>query len=474
MTDPFNPAPPVGPPHDGELLGPIGDYLGFALRSLGRHKLLATSAFVLVAALGVGVARVVPLKYQVLATLLVQKNPLVAALSNPGMSRDWDAPTLAARETVIRRQNLVALCEQTEFVKRYRASRAPAIRARDWLVEKLTGKPKTDAQVLDDLVNALEQKLWVTVGQEGTVTIGFTWSDPELAYAIVQAAVQNYLEARNTAEIGAMGEAIAILQGHDARVQKDIATAIEQLEDKERALRIQQAPRRTPVVRASALPDEELVRLRGVLAARRRALADLEDYRQRRQTELQTQLDQLLAVYAPEHPAVVSARQSLEAIATPSPQIADLRAEIAKLEQDVASRAKETSEPPQGPATLEMDLAQARLTEAQDPRLEYEREQLEMLLRRHAALVDRIDSTRIALNTAQVAFEQRYSIISPARRPKGPLKPYRLMLSAAGVVGGALFALFVTVVRDLSRGRILERWQVEQALDLPVLTELRR
>ena len=469
------PSVPVSPSshQDGDLLGPVGDYLGFALRSVGRHKMLVACIFVAVAALGVGVAKVVPLKYQVVSTILTQRNPIMAAMS-PGGNRDWDTPTLAAQEIIKRRQNLTALAEQTNFVNRYRASRAPAIRARDWLVEHFSGKRRTDAQVLDDLVNALQTKMWVTVGPEGTVTIGCNWSDPGLAFDLVQAAVQSFFEARNAAEIGARGEAIAILQGHDARVQKDIAAAIEQLEEKERSLRIQSAPHRMPMPRPSALPDEELVRLQGVLAARRRALAELEDYRQRHLQELQQQLDAQLAVYAPEHPAVVSARQSLESFSAPSPQIGDLKAEIAKLEADIATRTKDAKGPAPEPASLELEMARQRVTEAQDPRLEYERGQVEMLLRRHAALVERIESARIELNTAQAAFDQRYSLVTPAQRPKGPLKPTRPMLAVAAMVLAMGVALIAAVVKDLLRGRILERWQVEQALDLPVIVEIRR
>jgi hypothetical protein len=37
-----------------------------------------------------------------------------------------------------------------------------------------------------------------------------------------------------------------------------------------------------------------------------------------------------------------------------------------------------------------------------------------------------------------------------------------------------LLALFVAAAPDLRAGRVMQRWQVERVLDLPVLAELRR
>ena len=469
--------PELPSPNQDDLFGPLAHYAGFTIRAPGRHKVLAVFVFLLCTGLGVAAVYTYPIKYRAQATILGQRNPLMGVLSNPGMNREWDTPMRAARESVIRRQNLVALCEQTDLVRRYRARRAPVVRARDAIRKAILGREKTDEQVKEDLVDALESHMSVSVAPEGTATIAFTWPDPDIARDVVEAAVEGFLEARNSSEIGAMGEAIAILQGHDARIQKEIAAAIEQLDQKERALRIRSPARRPAAARIHPRQDEDLVRLQGMLVARRRSLADLEEFRQRRTAELQLQLAQQLAVYAPEHPSVAGTRQNLESLSKPSPQMVELRAEIAELEREVERRTGSrdaTSPTVMNAFELELAAARSRVLETQDPRLEYERGQLEALLRRHAFLLERIDAARIELDTAQAAFQQRYSVITPPRRPARPIKRYGLIFVLGGFAGGLALACLSAATLDLLRGRIEERWQLEQGLDLPVLAESER
>lgn len=469
------PTPPaVEPP--GDVFGPLGDWVLFVLRAPLRHKRLAAAVLLTFVVLGALAAWALPQKYQVSATLLVQRNPLLGALSGAGANRDQDAPTRAAREMVIRRDNLVSLCKQTDFVRKYLERRPPAARAREWLARTLLRQERTAAQLQDDLVSALQDGLLVDVSNEGAVTIGFFWSDPEIAYEIVQAAVSSFIETRNESEIGSLGEAIAILQGHDARLQKEIAGAIHELDDKEQGLRTRTAPRRASGPAPTRKEDEELERLRGTLSARKRALADVEDFRQRRTAELQAQLAQQLTVYAPEHPAVAGTRQAIASFSMPSPQVADLKAEIAQVERRIGERSGGAAEPaPSAPAVDQgLAAARARLLEQTDPRLEYERRQLETLVRRHSSLVDRVESARIELDAARSASEQRYPVITPPKRPRGPLKPYRLMITVGAIVVGLLAACAASAARDLWSGVIVEPWQVEKSLQLPIIVRSRR
>jgi len=472
------PSESAAPADQGEVFGPVADWAGFVLRAPRRHPRLALAAFGATVLLALVAAWVLPNRYLVNASILAQRNSLMSVITGPEGYRE--APTRAAREILIRRDNLVALATQTNFVQRYRATLSPGARMREWIGAKILRKPRPDDQVLDDLVDSLETRLTVSVGDEGTVNIGFEWSDPQIAFDIVQAAVQSFLEARNAADIGSVGEAIAILQVHDTRLQKEIAEGTAALDAQERALRIRSGtPARpaTPVPAVKAL-DEELVRLEGILAARRRALADVEEYRQRRLGEMQVQLAQQLAIYAPGHPLVASTKQSIESLSSPSPQVAELKAEISRVEKEIAQRGGKPSDvrPLAAAASAVDELAatRARLLEVQDPRLEYERQQLEQMLRRRAALVEKIDRARIELDAAQAAFQERYSVITPPKMPRGPKRPLGLMLLAAGLVGGALAALAVSALSDLARGRVVERWQVERSLGLTVLAQTRR
>jgi uncharacterized protein involved in exopolysaccharide biosynthesis len=464
------PSPPLPSSDDGDLFGPLGDWGMFLVRAPRRHRRLAAAVLGGCLLLGLVAFLAFPRKYRVETTVLAQRNALMGTLSNPGMNRDWDTPARAAREIVIRRSNLVNLARQTSFASRYIATRAPAVRIRDWILGTIFRRERTEAQLEDDLVNSLEQRLVVWVTPEGAVTLQFTWSDPDIAFDIADAALQSFLEARNAAETGAVGEAIAILQGHDTRVQQDIAEAIRKLDAKEQSLRIRSGPRR--VGRSAAAPkmDEELQRLQGLLAARRRALADLDDFRHRRVSELQLQLSQQLATLGPEHPNVLSTRRAIAALSTPSPQAADLKAEIAQFEKSIAARPGATAAAPHA-SGMEDELAAARaaLLEQNDPRLEYERRQLESLLRRHAGLLERIESARIELDTARSAFAQRYTIVAPPKRPRGPIGNLALLYLGGALFAGLLLACAVAAAADLWSGRIHEPWQLERALGLPLL-----
>ncbi len=477
MTDP---AQARGRPPDDENTdlfdyALIRHWAGFVLRSVARHRWLAALVMVSVAGLAALSWWALPFRYQVQARLLAQRTPLMATLSNPGMNRDWDAPTRAAREVLIRRDNLVGLIKQTDFLNRYLATRAPAVRARDWLVERLTREERDEAVLMDSLLDTLEERLWVVVGSEGTVTITFEWSDSDLAFNLVDAAVQSFIEARHASEITAVGETIAIMQGHDARVQGEIMATIQQVEQKERTLRIRSGPPRIvrPPLRVPA-QDEELSRLQAQLAARQRALADLEEFRQRRIAELQAQLAQQRTMYAAQHPALVATRQAVESLSGPSPQIEVLRAETMALERDIAAHGGSQRDLAAESDAIQGQLLETRmrLLETGDPRLEYERAQLQLLVRQHSQLLERIAAARVEMDTAQASFKYRYSVITPPQMPRGPVRPYALLIVLSGLLGGFAMALFSCALIDLRSGLVVEAWQAERRFELPLLARM--
>jgi uncharacterized protein involved in exopolysaccharide biosynthesis len=430
-----------------------------------------------VLALALILIAIMPFRYRVQAVVLTQRSSVMSHLSNPGMNREWDVPTRSARETVIRRENIIALCKQIRLPERYLETRAPVVRARDWLVKLLTRSERTPDVLLDSLADTLQDRLQINTGSEGTITITFEWANRELALDVVQAALQIFLEERHVAEVQAVGESIAIFESHDAKVQQQISVVVGQVEEKERALQPRSGPRRALAASPRGSADvEELARLDATLAARRRALADLESFRQQRLTEAQALLAQQETIYVPSHPTLASTMLVIEGLKQPSPQSQALQTEIKELEAEVARRGGGTGGTTLPTSMMESDMAEARLRILQmtDPRLELERRRLEDLLREHSNLLERMDAARLEMDTALAAFKYRYTVVAPPQLPKGPAKPYVLLYLLGGLMGGIAAAIGVTAAVDLWRGRLVERWQVEEVLDVEVLGEIHR
>jgi uncharacterized protein involved in exopolysaccharide biosynthesis len=457
------PAPDPGDLFDYELLR---DWARFVWTAPRRHWLLTLLCFATVVGGTFAALAVLPRRWEVQARILTQRNPL-----EQGIDRE-DAPTRAARELILRRDNVVSLLKQTNFIERHLESRAPAARARAWVVALLRGREPTPDELREGLADAVEDRLWALPGADGTVDIGFRWSDRELTFDVVEAAVQSFLEVRHAAEVSSIDESIAIYEEHAVRLAHEIAAKTKAVEALERELRAS-APRRRPPMIARPVRDEEGAKLEARLAARRRTLADVEEYRQRRLTELQAQLLQQETMYADQHPVVVGTRRSIEALSGPSPQASALRTEVTELEREIARRGTRPNDPtretPSPMATA--DEPPLRL-EAEDPRLEQERHQLWMLVRQHSGLLERIDDARVQIDTARAGFKYRYMVVTPPQLPKAPIAPKVPLIAVSGVIAGVMLAFLAGVAADVRRGLIVQRWQVERSLGIRVLAEI--
>ena len=108
----------------------------------------------------------------------------------------------------------------------------------------------------------------------------------------------------------------------------------------------------------------------------------------------------------------------------------------------------------------------------EDPAVTVARMKLQESAQKYADLENRIDGARIELDIAKTAHKYRYSIIRPAEVSKKPHKPNPIGL------GGGLFVFVLALAfggvlrKEGSRGMIVERWQIERKLKLPILGEL--
>lgn len=509
MTRDFD-TPPPRPRGEGE--GDSSDlfdyqllkhWLGFVLRGVRRHRVLSLVAFVGALALGALAIAWYPRTWHVEAKLLANRAQLIRELGNPRSPLQSDDPTRAAEETIYSRDSLVALVRQTNLVHRWEETRAPVLRAKDRLLALALG-PLSEEDKLDAMVGTLEKKLKVKVDPH-TVTLSVDWPDAQLAYQIVETAQQNFLETRHVTEMSAISEALSILEVHAARVQEQVDEALAELE---RVRELRRKGQHThaaaggetsaPVAQAAPLPapppppqvrtasqlasEQELSQLKFLINSRRRALGDLEDFRARRLTELTQQLAEQRVQYAEAHPVILDTHSRIDALRQDSPQLIQLKQDVADLlaeyrrkgggDPEAAAEARRATRPvPSSPAQAQVALSSGDL--AEDPAVEQARTTLRMATAKYEELMLRSDAARLELDTARAAFKFRYSVVRPAEVPRRPVKPSVPLMAVATLLAAVALGLLAGATRDLWRGRLVEAWQVEHALGLEVLSEVR-
>ena len=296
----------------------------------------------------------------------------------------------------------------------------------------------------------------------------------------MDASLQNFLEMRHVNEMAVLGESISLLEARLDEAQQGLDQAL---------VNAQAAPQKKrppPVASLMPLPQPaeesslELDRLRSEINAKRRAMEDLVEFRDRRIAQLQAQLAEQKAVYAESHPVVANIERSLEALAVDSPQVGALRQELqeleslylqkggspADLEQAALVRSATRSSAPAIIAALEG-------TNNRDPGEEYARSRLAAAIARYYSIVDRLESVRLERDAARASIKYRFLVVRPPMRPREPQnRPLKTVIRIAGPLSGLLLGALVAVALELRRGRVAQKWQVEHELGLPILAEL--
>jgi len=456
----------------------VGRLATLVLHSVGRHKLIFFATWLGVVGTSVALLVALPKTYEVQVVLQAQKNEVIAALTNRSVPVKTDAPTKMAFETVQRHDNLVALIKETDLLKRWPQNRAPLLRLKDALWAKLF-PPRTEAEEIEGFVGLLEKNLWVS-NNEGTVSIGIRFPDAQLAYHLVEAAQESFLEARHAAEISAIADAISILENRAAQDRESVDKALQRLTELREA-RAAKLGRRTPprVLSASLAPppDKRTAQLMVQVESRQRAIADLEEFRRRRVGELEARLQEQRVLFSDNHPAVLDTLQSLAAIRKESPQVVALQQELAPMEADLKQRGLLSDVSLKGrraqalaaPSSV-LEIGDPR--EEEDPDIEYAKSQVRHGIAQYNSILDRIEGAKLEEDSAQAAFKYRYAIIRPAQRPRGPIKPKPALIIPASVVAGLVLAIIGTALIDLTSRKIVEPWQVEHTIGLPLLGEV--
>jgi uncharacterized protein involved in exopolysaccharide biosynthesis len=457
--------------------GQVRDWASYAARAVRRHLLAVLGIALVVLFVAIAASWALPYRYTVEAKLLSQRPDVIAMVSDPGRQTVTpESATGAVTEMVLRRDNLLALVQQTGLVRQYRESRNPVQKARDYL---LYGRELTDEEATEVLVGTLEKQIKATAGGDGLVTIAARWNDPETTYRLVDTALTNFLETRHVNEMAMLGESISLLEERLGESERQLEAALASARNVPRP-----APRAVSSGGGPALPrfqtSVELARLRAEILAKRRAADDLVTFRERRIAELQAQLAELKAVYSESHPNVVNTRRSLEALAGDSPQVSQLRQQIAELEGRYVSRGGSAAELTEGVVAratggggASSSILAALDRQSRDPAEDYARGRLTAAMARYYSVVDRLESAKLQRDAARAEIKFRYIVVKPPLRPrKAANGAVKEALQFAGLLLGLPLGVAVAVLLELRRGRISQRWQVERQLGLPVLAEL--
>lgn len=447
----------------GSARGPsLVDWASLFFAAALRRKLIAFFVFVFAMGPVIGYYSTRTPLYRVETRLLAQQQ-----LSVPSMVQRSvfdEEPTRAAWELIHRRDNLLSLIKQANLP--VAASHAPL---ESQLALRLFNRAEQGRQddPLDILTVILDRSL-IVFTDGNTITIRLDWPDGQQAYDIVQAAQQNFLEARQVQEITALGEVISLLHERAASLREQLETTIAEVQREASGT----AVARSAVTRRPAVQSDAAARLKGEVESKERAVTVLEDLRRRRLADLQAQLDQMRTIYSDNFPAVVNLRKEIAAQAVESPQLVAARAEHARLERQYAAALAESRR--QNAEAVEPMAAPVAAVTTRDASSVENDERVREARARYQQMLERVTAAQVDFDTASSAFKHRYKILWPAQLPNKPVSPNAVKILGTGALGALLLALLAAAFPDIRKGRLLRRWQLERALGLPVLATLRR
>ncbi len=457
----------------------VRDYALLLLTSPARRKRLFFSVFVSVLTVTLLALFTLPKTYTSDTWILVTKGK--------GQFRNDDSPTRGAVETILSRTNLEALVEQTHLADTYFEHLAPAARLKAKLSERLSGGRPSADDMRDMLTATLEKRLHASVSGDGVLNIGCTWQDRDSALRLTNQAQQNFLASKEESETADLNETLAILGSHAASVRAQIDDELDRLHS---SLAKKGSAPKTPGAKAAAREaspaprpvsmNAQIDSLRAILSAKEHDIQEIEASREHQREAVAQELAHLRTLYTDHHPMVRDALQRQEALESDPPQLAQLKGDaemVRKQIEDAGGHVEDASTAGSGgarskPLVLPREVIAA--TQSGDPQLDYEAEQLRMLSTKYNALLDRIDSAHIDLETTKAAFRQRFIVIKPAQPAlkADNLKPP--MVIGAGLAMGLILALFASAATELMVGRIVKPWQVERLLDVKLLARLDR
>jgi len=419
---------------------------GTVLTAVRKSRVsIAVFALVFIAA-GVVAARMTPQAFSTDARLLVRRTDVMPALAHPRRSVPMgsDSLTQSAGDFVRDRQALRAIVEHYDLLTRWQRDRAPMLKLKDAVTEKLSG-PMSEADRIEALVDVLARRIQVTVDGE-VITVGARWSDAATTVDLVEGATEAFLQARRRIDIDAIADTHALLA-------RSVEAARIEVEQHVAATRLLTRSRPTAVVPASLVGDPALGSIDAIdamsteVAAAEEVADTLAAAHDASVRALETRLADRLARATDKHPDVIALRRQLEQARVVPASVVQARtaADAVRAEANWDARRRPSSPTP----TLRPVAAVAGTAAVEDEGTLYARSLLESSIASYQDLLDRLSNTRIELETARAAFDYRYRTISGARLPNRPDSSSGLVLIVGALFAGLMAGAGLAVVREV-------------------------
>src|SRR5262245_51701289 len=196
---------------------------GFALRAARRRPVLTAAVFLVTWLTTLAAAKWMPRAYTVSTKVFVQNNKSILFLSNPHRAAAAESEVTTPKgiaESVLRRDTIVAVVDETGAAARWEVWRPPALKLLDRVRRAVSATPAEPVNA-GALARMLENQIEVRT-DDSSITISLDWHDPEGAYDIVAAVQRHFLEDRCTSETAAATETIAILEEESARQRETL------------------------------------------------------------------------------------------------------------------------------------------------------------------------------------------------------------------------------------------------------------
>jgi uncharacterized protein involved in exopolysaccharide biosynthesis len=470
----------------------LRSYGRFAKRAIVRRRFLIATVAVVGIVLTLAIANLWPRTFECKTVMMTTYNGVLDSNHGP--------QPLAGAELVTTRENLEALIKTTNLTRKFVERRPPLLEYKARIMGAIFSPP--DEKVLSAIVLGTLQTRLDLKTEKDKLIITAQWTDGKTAAELAEAARESFLRIRNRTETSAFQEKMSILDAHAATLRDEIEGLAKQARDDLSAKRAEMAAeaktnggtvevKRTPGSPIRALPrrakpatDAQLPELKERLASLKTRLLQAENDRSRQISEQQARLEELKLRLMPNHPQVITQEERVNIASQVSSELAMTRGEVSDLEAQIRQRE----------ATMKMGQPSAGLTGSAgpagagadtgalpteilglldqpevDPAMSA---QMSGAIARYGSLRDEVRGSKLALDTAQAAFNHRYQIVTPVEEPNRPIKPKVPVIYGVGIALSLLIAFLLPLLLELKRDVLVERWQV-QGFQLPVLAELR-